>query len=203
FHPADLSDQPVQVNLGVAEDFSADDGPMTYILSKPFAAAGREHQRITVHNKYYDPQAAPEGKSAITVFLDSEYNWWKNLETDRLLYQAEKERCAENVIAAINQHHPGFRERVEVIEVSTPLTRERYTGNWMGAMQARKPSSNMIAALMQGSPRYAVKGVEGLYAAGQWVEAWGGITTAAQSGRKAVQAICKRDGIRFKTSIPG
>lgn len=202
FIPADLSDQPVQVNLGVAEDFSKYDGPMTYILSDPFTAAGCEHHRITLHNKYYDPQAAPEGKSAITVFLDSNYNWWKKMELDPLQYQEEKNRCAENVIAAINRYHPGFQERVEVIDVSTPLTRERYTGNWMGAMQARKPNSNMIKALMQGSPDYAVKGMQGLYVAGQWAEAWGGITTAAQSGRKAVQAVCKQDGILFNTSKP-
>jgi hypothetical protein len=68
--------------------------------------------------------------------------------------------------------------------------------------QARKPKSNMIMALMQGSPRYAVKGVEGMYAAGQWVEAWGGITTAAQSGRKAIQAMCRLDGVDFCASKP-
>ena len=102
----------------------------------------------------------------------------------------------------IQRYHPGLRDRVEVIDVSTPLTRERYTGNWMGAMQARKPNANMIQALMQGSPRYAVNGVAGLYVAGQWAEAWGGITTAAQSGRKAIQAVCKNDGIPFHTSKP-
>ena len=37
----------------------------------------------------------------------------------------------------------------------------------------------------------------GCYAAGQWVESWGGITTAAQSGRNAVRALCRRDGARF------
>ena len=202
FIPTDLSDQPAQVNLGVAADFSTIDGPMTYILSEPFTAAGRGHQRITMHNKYYDAEAAPEGKSAITVFLDSDYNWWKNIAADPQRYQEEKQRCADQVIAVIEKYHSGFREGVEVVDVSTPLTRERYTGNWMGAMQARKPKSNMIAALMQGSPRYAVKAVDGLYVAGQWAEAWGGITTAAQSGRKAIQAICKRDGVIFNTNKP-
>lgn len=163
FQPEDLSDQPVQVNLGVAADFSAIDGPMTYILNGSFQAAGCEHSRIKVHNKYYDPDAAPEGKSAITVFLDSTYGWWKNIAGDALRYQEEKKRCADSVIAAIDRFHPGFAEQVEVIDVSTPLTRERNTGNWMGAMQARKPKANMIKALMQGSPRYAVKGIEGLY----------------------------------------
>lgn len=198
FDPQDMSDQPVQVNLGVAEDFSAENGPVTYILSEPLTAAGREHHKITVHNKYYDPDAAPIGKSALTVFLDSDYFWWKNLASDPARYRAEKERCARMVIDVIGRHHPGFQDRIEVVDVATPLTRERYTGNWLGAMQARKPNKNLIKALLQGSPRYAWKGVDGLYMAGQWGEAWGGITTAAQSGRKAIQAMCKRDGKRFR-----
>lgn len=202
FHAEDLSDQPVQVNLGVSADFSAINGPMTYILSKAFSAAGREQQRITMHNKYYDPDAAPAGKSAITVFLDSEYGWWKRIAKNPQAYQAEKNRCADHVIEVLNQYHPGLAEQVEVVDVSTPLTRERYTGNWMGAMQARKPNANMIKALMQSSPRYAVKGVEGLYVTGQWAEAWGGITTAAQSGRKAIQTMCKNDGIPFRAFKP-
>jgi phytoene dehydrogenase-like protein len=200
FNPADLSDQPVQVNLGVADDFSNDNGAVTYILPDKLTCAGRTHEKITVHNKYYDPSAAPNGKSAITVFLDSDYAWWKDVASDPVRYQAEKALCAEMVIAIMERNHPGFTSRVEVVDVSTPLTRERYTGNWMGAMQARKPKSNMIKALLQASPQYASKEYAGLYSAGQWVEAWGGITTAAQSGRKAIQAMCKRDGIVFSSS---
>lgn len=200
FNPREISDQPVQVNIGVDEDFSAEDGPVTYILSDSFNAAGREHKKITVHNKYYDPDAAPKGKSAITVFLDSDYFWWKEATSDPARYNEEKERCANMVIQIIDRYHPGFRDRVEVVDVSTPLTRERYTGNWMGAMQARKPNSNMIKALLQGGPQYAYKDIKGLYMAGQWVEAWGGITTAAQSGRKAIQAMCKHDGKLFTTT---
>lgn len=200
FKVQDISDQPVQVNIGVNEDFSAEDGAVTYILTKPFDAAGRTHHCITVHNKFYDPDAAPPGKSALTVFLDSDYSWWRDISGDRLRYQAEKERCAETVIAIISAHHPGFRDRIEVIDVSTPLTRERYTGNWLGAMQARKPDANMMKALLQRGPRYDYNDVKGLYMAGQWVEPWGGITTAAQSGRKAIQAMCRADGRVFRAT---
>jgi phytoene dehydrogenase-like protein len=200
FNPRDLSDQPAQVNIGGNDDFSAEDGPVTYILSDSLHVAGREHTKITVHNKFYDPDAAPQGKSAITVFLDSDYTWWKEVASDPDRYKEEKERCANMVIEIIGRYHPGFKDRIEVVDVSTPLTRESYTGNWMGAMQARKPNANMIKALLQGSPQYAFKGIEGFYMAGQWVEAWGGITTAAQSGRKAVQAMCKHDGKQFSTT---
>ncbi|MBC2723945.1 hypothetical protein [Desulfosporosinus sp.] len=61
----------------------------------------------------------------------------------------EKERCGKKVIDIISRYHVGFRDRVEVIDVTTPLTRERYTGNWMGAMQGRKPNANIIKALLQ------------------------------------------------------
>jgi len=197
FKPSAISDQPVQVNIGVKEDFSAEDGPVTYILSDFFEAAGRKHNKITVHNKYYDSEAAPLGNSAITVFLDSDYFWWKRFSDDLVRYNAEKEICANMVIDIIARYHPGFKERVEVVDVSTPLTRERFTGNWMGAMQARKPNNNMIKALLQSRPLYAYRGIKGLYMAGQWVEAWGGITTAALSGRKAIQAMCKHHGKQF------
>ena len=202
FDPQEMSDQPVQVNLGVDLDLSAEKGAQTYILTKPQAAAGRQHGRIHVHNKCYDPEAAPAGKSAVTVFLDSDYFWWKEIAADPARYRAEKQRCAEIVIDILDQFHPGFRERVEVVDVSTPLTRERYTGNFMGTMQARKPGASMIQSFLKGSPQYAFPGVVGLYMAGQWVEAWGGITTAAQSARKAIQAMCKHDGLPFTTSIP-
>jgi phytoene dehydrogenase-like protein len=112
------------------------------------------------------------------------------------------QRCADQVIAAVEKYHPGFRDRVDVVDVSMPLTRERYTSNWMGAMQVDKPGSNRIAAFIQRSPRYVVKGVEGLYVADQWAEAWGGITIAAQSGRKTIQAICTQDGVIFKIKKP-
>jgi len=47
YRPQDVSDQPVQVNLGVDMDFSGQHGPMTYVLKESMNAAGREHERIT------------------------------------------------------------------------------------------------------------------------------------------------------------
>jgi phytoene dehydrogenase-like protein len=196
FDPGRVSDQPVQVNLGVAEDWPVS-GALTYLLPDAPAAGGRPQPRVTVHNRHYDPQAAPPGKSALTVFLESDYSFWKPLEADRPAYDAEKRRCAELVIEAVGRHRPGFAETVEVVDVSTPLTRERYTGNWLGAMQAFRPDAGIVKALLQGAPRYDEPGLAGFYSAGQWVESWGGVTTAAQSGRNAVRALCRKDGARF------
>jgi phytoene dehydrogenase-like protein len=197
-----VSDQPVQVNLGVAEDMSQYNGPITYLLPIPFSAAGKTHSRITVHTRYYDSAAAPPGKSSVTVFLDSDYNWWENISNDSNRYQLEKQNAARKIIDTITSFRPGFDKKVEVIDVSTPLTRERYTGNWMGAMQAFRPSSNMIRALISTKQRNTIDGLNNFYMAGQWVEPWGGITTAAQSGRKVISLICKHKKIPFFTNIP-
>jgi hypothetical protein len=64
-------------------------------------------------------------------------------------------------------------------------------------MQARRPGAGVARALLQGSPRYCRPGLDGFWMAGQWVESWGGITTAAHSGRNAVRALCRSDGVRF------
>ncbi len=180
----------------MAEDWSSS-GALTYLLPEAPEAGGRRQRRVTVHNKHYDPDAAPQGKSALTVFLESGYSYWKALEADQPSYEAQKSRCADLVIAAIGRHRAGFAETVEVVDVSTPLTRERYTGNWMGAMQAARPDASMVKALLQGSPHYDHPSLAGFYMAGQRVESWGGITTAAQSGRNAVRALCRKDGVRF------
>jgi phytoene dehydrogenase-like protein len=190
-----LSDQPVQVNLGIARSW--DSGAVTLpLLGRP-AVAGHRQPAVTVHTKHYDPEAAAPGKSAVTAFLQSDHAFWRTLTADREAYAAEKQACADLVIGALEQELPGISKAVDVVDVSTPLTRERYTGNWMGAMQARRPDSSLVGALLQRGPRYDSPALDGFWMAGQWVESWGGITTAAQSGRNAVRALCRNDGARF------
>ncbi|HRZ89711.1 MAG TPA: FAD-dependent oxidoreductase, partial [Spirochaetia bacterium] len=203
FDPRRMSDQPVQVNLGVAEDWSEYPGPLTWLLPDAPSAAGRPQHRLTVHHRCYDPASAPAGKSALMAFLESDYGFWKDLEADRARYEAEKRRCADIVVQAVQRFRPGFAGKVEVTDVSTPRTRERYTGNYMGTMQARKPDAGMIRTLLRGAARYDDPGLDGFWRAGQWVEAWGGITTAAQSGRNAIRAMCRRDGVPFAPGLRG
>ncbi len=191
-----VSDQPVQVNLGVALEWPRA-GAVTLMLPGRPDVAGRRQSRMTVHTKHYDPEAAPAGKTAVTVFLESEYGFWQPLASDGPAYDAAKQACADLVIATLDDYLPGTAAAVEVVDVSTPLTRERYTGNWMGAMQARRPDSSLVGVLLQRGPRYDRRGLDGFFMAGQWVERWGGITTAAQSGRNAVRALCRKDGVLF------
>ena len=196
FDPNRVSDQPVQVNLGVALDWRS--GAVTLPLPERPVVAGSRQSRVTLHTKHYDPEAAPPGKSAVTAFLESGYDFWRPLAADGDAYRDEKQACADVVIAALERELPGAADAVEVVDVSTPLTRERYTGNWMGAMQARRPDSSLVGALLQRGPRYDHPALDGFWMAGQWVEAW----AASRRPRSRGGTRCARSAARTARASP-
>jgi len=75
---------------------------------------------------------APPGKSLLLSMFLCEWSHWEKLKGDPAAYMAEKERTAEARIGALETHYPGIRNRVEMVDVATPLTYERFTGNWKG-----------------------------------------------------------------------
>ena len=93
--------------------------------------------------------------------------------SDRKRHKAEKERIAGDVIAGLEERFPGITAQVEMKDLATPISWERYTGNWRDA-----------------------------YMAGQWVNPGGGMPTALMSGDHTVQLIRRKDRKRFVTSTP-
>jgi phytoene dehydrogenase-like protein len=74
-------------------------------------------------------------------------------------------------------------------DVATPLTFERYTGNWQGTFLGWRITTKTLRLRMDKTlPR-----LENFYMAGQWLEPGGGVPTAALSGRDVVQLLCRRD----------
>ena len=51
-------------------------------------------------------------------------------------YKIEKQRVADSVIAILGRRIPDVGHDVEVIDVATPATTLRYTGNWQEAWRA-------------------------------------------------------------------
>jgi phytoene dehydrogenase-like protein len=82
-------------------------------------------------------------------------------------------------------------------DVATPITFERYTGNWKGSFEGflATPENAMLRM------RNTLPGLENFYMAGQWVMPGGGLPTAVQSGRETLKQICKQGGKKFTTSI--
>jgi len=80
-----------------------------------------------------------------------------------------------------------------MVDVATPATTERYTGNWRGSMEGWMTTPENLREEM---PR-TLTGLDGFCMAGQWVSPGGGIPGGVKTGRDAIQLICHEDGVRF------
>ena len=91
---------------------------------------------------HFDPAFAPAGKTAVTCFLPTRnFAYWAQLRADHPeRYRAEKHRVAESVIDVLEKRIPGARAAIEVVDVATPASIFRYTGNWKGSMEGWLPT---------------------------------------------------------------
>ncbi|HEY5997381.1 MAG TPA: NAD(P)/FAD-dependent oxidoreductase [Candidatus Deferrimicrobiaceae bacterium] len=189
----------VHVAVGVARDMSREPHRIVFELEKPIVVAGEEHRWIAFRHSCFDPAMAPPGKSAVEVWYATRYDFWEALARDRAAYEAEKTRIAEATIAALDRRWPGFASQVEVVDVPTPATYVRYTGNWRGSPDGWYITPDNMRTR---APLRELPGLSGLYMVGQWTAPFTGTIFAAISGRQLVQLLCRRNGTRFVTSPP-
>ena len=191
----------VYIGLGVARSFH--DAPQTVTgmdipLDTPINVGGQERNRLSFQIYGFDPSLAPEGKTVVRAWFTSDYDYWRKMRQDPERYREEKERIADQVVAALERRYPGLASQVEMRDVATPMTWERYTGNWRGSFEGwRETTETLMMSMGKTLP-----GLKDFYMAGQWVEPGGSIPTAVMSGRNVTQVICKRDKKKFVTSIP-
>ncbi len=167
-------------------------------LPEPLQVAGRPVERVRVRVHTYDPSLAPPGKACLTVSFPSDYDAWADLAQDPGAYRAEKRRLTEELVAGLEGRFPGLAQGLEMWDVATPLTFQRYTGNWRGSFQGWLATPETLSMRV---PK-ELPGLERFQMAGHWLEPGGGLSAAALSGRNAVQILCKRDGKAFETSVP-
>ncbi len=199
--PPECQEMNVHVSFGVQRDLSREPPAIICLLKDPVQLAGQVVDRMGVELYGFDPGLAPKGRGIIKVMLSSCYAYWKNLAGDRRRYNAEKERLARDILGHLEAFLPGLRDEVEMINVATPLTVERYTGNWQG-LQAWLPKGDFLDPMLGEGISRTLPGLENFYMAGQWAGASVGLPGAAASGRKLVQMLCEKDGKPFLTAVP-
>jgi phytoene dehydrogenase-like protein len=192
----------VQVSLGIALDLSSEPTMVSYALPEPILVGGELRRRMEVRHFCYDPTVAPPGKSVIIVLFGSQYDYWKELHKHPDRYQREKDQATDAVIAQLERRYPGLSERIDVVDVATPMTTERYTANWQGSMEGWRITTQTVGMAMGRGMSKTLPGLKGFYMIGQWVEPGGGIPTAAMSGRKAIRMICREQRRPFMTLLP-
>jgi len=190
----------VQVSLGIARDLSQQPGFLTRILDAPITVdPDTQLSRVSFRFFHFDPTFAPAGKTAVTCFLPTRnFQYWTSLEQgDPQRYRAEENRVAEEVIKILEAKLPDVRAAIEVIDVSTPATVIRYTGNWKGSMEGwlMTPATGFRPLPIR------LPGLRRFIMAGQWVMPGGGLPSGLMTARSAIHAICKEDRMPFLPSL--
>lgn len=157
-------------------------------LTAPLQVAGHAQSRLTVQVHNHDPTLAPPGGTLLTALVHSGFEPWQALAAEgEGPYAAEKARITDAVLAALERWRPGLRDRLDFVDLATPLTFERWTGNHKGSYEGWLPTPEAQALDV---PTH-FDDVRGLYLAGHWVAPGGGMPPAAYTGRNAIQLICR------------
>jgi phytoene dehydrogenase-like protein len=201
---APLSDETpfaVDVFLGVNRDLSGEPSSLALLLDKPITIASHKYEGIEAQVYGFDKSMAPNGKGTIKVELSASYSYWKQLyNANREKYEQEKQKVAEQVIEILEGHFRGIKSQVEVIDVCTLMTWERYMGGTQGwfNLPNRKLDFSMREDLPDKKFKTTLPGLANFYFVGAWATAMGSLPHNANSGKTIIRRICKKDGKRFK-----
>jgi phytoene dehydrogenase-like protein len=189
------------VGVGVDCDFADEPQRISglHFLAEEPIGAGAVHRRVLEARIFnFDPTMAPQGKTVITTLVEADGEYWCRLrDEDREAYAAEKARIGDAVVHALDVRFPGLKDRVEMVDVATPATTVRYTGNWKASFEGWMPTRGYLTK----GPSSRLPGLDDFYMVGQWVAPGGGLPSGAITARAVLQLICARDGAKFQTTI--
>ena len=184
------------ISIGVEADLSDLPERLQFIPDKPLICGGISQTYVGVCNYASYKGYAPEGCTAVTsVIMGDSYDFWKGCKENGT-YQAEKEKLANTFIEILAKKYPQTAGKIAVWDVATPLTYERYLGSFKGSWM-----SLMEKGSKQASYPSKPESIQNVYFAGQRLMSPGGLPVALDSGRKAVQHLCKDANIMFQCKI--
>ena len=187
-----VSEQNMFVALGVKADLSKYPKCMVLPLKEPFTAGGLEFGHLRINNYALYKNHAPEGSTSVTcLLLGNSYDFWKKAKEDGT-YKAKKQELAEKFISELEKYIPEIKDNVEVFDVATPLTYERYCSSFEGSWM-----SVWLPGTMGFNAPIKSKSVKNLYFAGQRTMMPGGLPIAVTTGRLASQHLCKDFKVLF------
>ncbi len=142
-----------------------------------------------------DPEAAPDGKNAITITAQLSYecnDGWRWNESYEM-YREYRDQVAQILIERAEKILPGLSDHIEVIDISSPLTIERFTlnprGSWAGFDLAASDDVGWIYEENHRSP------FPNLFFAGAWASE-SGIGIVLESGEIAARLVLEDAGSR-------
>ncbi len=190
----------LEIWYGLNRSFANEPHAIVLFLDTPFKFEEQEKDRLDIEIMNFDPTLAPEGKTVVKVNLDSDYDYWKALSADKDKYQAQKRQIADQAAERLEKRFPGFREKIEAIDVVTPVSVEHWTGGYRGFAQPWPAPQELAAEINKNGVSKTLPGLQNFYMVGQWAGGTFGISTVCLMGRTLVQELCKKDQKPFTVS---
>jgi phytoene dehydrogenase-like protein len=190
----------IQASFGVDRDMRGECQWTHLLLPEPVLIGGQAQTYLSIKQYGFDPSFAPPGKASVVVVLPSPYTYWQRIY-GRKLYDTEQIQVEAQVLDQLELFYPGIKSQVEVSDVATPLSYERYTGSWQGSSCGWLLTRETMMMMIQGMDK-TIPDLEQFFMAGQWVEPGGSVPVVAASGRNVVRVLCHQDGREFTTSLP-
>ena len=198
--PPDETNWSAHVFLGVRRDLAAEPSALVMLFDEPVTIAGHSCDSLEMQIYGFDKTMAPAGKGVIKVELVSNYSHWKALAADRPKYEEEKERTATQVIDILERRFIGIKGQVEAVDVPTQITWERFMSGTHGFANFPNKKAGIWSGIRGAGGDMTLPGLGGFYFVGVWASLAGSLFGNALSGRRAIQAICRRTGKKFETS---
>jgi len=175
----------VGVNRSFADEPKSVSG-MSFPLQKPTEIGDAVRERLSLQIYNQDPTLAPAGKTSLVIMMASSYEYWQDLSRDPGAYKEKKDQVARTLVELLDQRFPGISRQVEMVDVATPVTFKRYTGNWKGSFEGwlLTPQNSFTAMKPM---QQTLPGLQNFYLCGQWVEPGGGLPTGVMSGNRTAK----------------
>jgi|WetSurMetagenome_2_1015567.scaffolds.fasta_scaffold00719_18 phytoene dehydrogenase-like protein len=183
----------VQVSFGINSLVKSESPVDSWTVKDKLIGRTKATQGYSIMNYCFDRTMAPAGKTVLVMRFESPWDLWKDISSEE--YKAEKAAIEKDARDILEHHYPGISSNIEVVDVATPITDVNYTGVWKGSYEGFMPSSkNLMNNLDLTLPK-----LKKFYMAGQWLFPGGGLPPAGQSGKWAIQYICKEEKKIFRS----
>ena len=184
------------ISVGVEADLSDVPESLTFVTDEVLLCGGVPQYTISINNYAGYKGYAPEGCTALTSIISGDsYDFWKDCKVNGT-YEVEKQKLADAFIHILAKKYPQTTGKIVVWDVATPLTYERYLHSYKGSWMSIMGKGNKM-----GSFPSKPDSIRNVYFAGQRIMIPGGLPIAAETGRKAVQYLCRDTDTVFQKNI--
>jgi phytoene dehydrogenase-like protein len=128
------ADPYMLLTYGIDKDLNEEPTLGHIHLKQPINYGDKQLKRLFYRIMNYG-DFAPKGKSIIQALIIPSWDYWQEVSKDKEKYLSEKTRFANEVLERLNSQYPGIKEKVEMTDVATPLTMQKFTLSKYGSSE--------------------------------------------------------------------